>query len=346
MEEVKKGIYLCHTGNEYRVLFTALDTKDHAGEVVVYQSVKDGTIWTRSKEEFLGDKEIDGQKKKRFQFLRAAEENIGGRHPEAVVGPLIYNDKGEILLIKNPKFGDFWCIPGGHIELNEPAEETLRRETREETGLELKNIEAISFADGINPGFFHEEKHFVYLNYLAEMAGGKISKSDEMTEYLWTAPEKALELKVASSVRPLIEYYLEKKNDDQESWEHKYKRALADYQNLLKQAAKDKQEFVKYALADFLNDILPVYDHLKLSLTGLSDAERKNPWAEGVGHVLKQFRQVLKEHGLEEIKTVGEEFDHETMEALEGAGEKVAKEVSPGYKLHGKVIRHAKVIVA
>ena len=37
-------------------------------------------------------------------------------HPEAVVGPIIYNEKGEILLIKNPKFGDFWTIPGGRIE--------------------------------------------------------------------------------------------------------------------------------------------------------------------------------------------------------------------------------------
>jgi len=204
MEELKKGIYLCHTGNEYRVLFTALDTKDQAGEVVVYQSLQDDQIWVRPKEEFLGYKEIKGAKKKRFTFLRAEEED---------------------------------------------------------------------------------------------------------------------------------------------SWENKYLRALADYQNLLKQTAREKTEFAKYALTDFLHNVLPVYDHLKMSLNGLSAEEKKNPWAEGVGHVLKQFRQVLADHGIEEIKTVGELFDHETMEAIDGSGEMVAQELMPGYKLNGKVIRHAKVIV-
>ena len=204
MEELKKGIYLCHTGNEYRVLFTAFDTKDHKSEVVVYQSVLDGTIWVRPKEEFLGYKEIGKEKKKRFKFLR---------------------------------------------------------------------------------------------------------------------------------------------EEDSDPWESKYLRALADYQNLLKQTAKEKQDFAKYALTDFLHNVLPVYDHLKMSMNGLSEKESQNPWAEGVRHVLKQFRQVLADHGIEEIETADQVFDHETMEAVDGSGETVAQEVMPGYKLNGKVIRPAKVIV-
>lgn len=203
-EEIKKGVYLCHTGNEYRVLFTALDTKNKETEVVVYQSVKDGTIWVREKQEFLGDKEINGEKKKRFTFLREEEE---------------------------------------------------------------------------------------------------------------------------------------------EPWEHQYKRALADYQNLLKQTAKDKEEFVKYAVNDFLQDVLPVYDHLKLSVASLPETESQNAWVEGVRHVLKQFKEVLSARGIEEIKTVGEKFDHHTMEAIDGQGETVKQEIMPGYKLNGKVIRPAKVIV-
>jgi len=342
-EEVKKGVYLCHTGNEYWVLFTAFDTKDHKSEVVVYQSVQDGRIWVRPKDEFLGFKEINGQKKKRFEFLREEAEPL--RHPEAVVGPLIYNDRGEILLIKNPKFLDYWTIPGGHIELDEPAEETLKREIMEETGLELKNIEPISFSEGINPEFFHKKKHFIFLSYLAQVAGGELTKSNEMTEYLWIDPEKTAELKITGSTRPLIDYYLEKKKHNGETWEYKYKRALADYQNLLKQTAKDKEEFVKYALTDFLEDILPAYDHLKMSLVGLDEKDHQNPWVEGVRHVLKQFKDILTGRGLEEIKTVGEPFDHNTMEAIQGSGETVSQEIRPGYKLNGKVIRPAKVIV-
>ncbi len=137
----------------------------------------------------------------------------------------------------------------------------------------------------------------------------------------------------------------EENKQEEEPWEHKYKRALADYQNLLKQNAKEREEFIKYAVSDFLQDILPVYDHLKMSLIGLNDEENKNAWVQGVKHVLKQFKDVLEARGIEEIKTVGANFDHNTMEAIDGTGEKVKQEVMPGYKLNGKVIRPAKVIV-
>jgi molecular chaperone GrpE len=160
---------------------------------------------------------------------------------------------------------------------------------------------------------------------------------------IWTRKKEEFmsEVNVAGETKPRFEFIREAEND---SCEEKYLRALADYQNLLKQTDKEKAEFAKYALNDFLQNVLPVYDHLKMAMNGLSVEENKNPWAEGVKHVLKQFKEILVQHGIEEIKTIGERFDHETMEALEGSGESVVKEVRPGYKLNGKVIRHAKVI--
>jgi molecular chaperone GrpE len=125
--------------------------------------------------------------------------------------------------------------------------------------------------------------------------------------------------------------------------ENKYKRALADYQNLIKQTTKEKQEFVKYANEQFLYEILPVYDNLKMAL---SHSDKKNDkWIEGVNYVVKQFKTVLESAGIEEIKTIGEKFDHNTMEAVEGRGETVKQEARPGYKLRGKVIAPAKVIL-
>lgn len=134
--------------------------------------------------------------------------------------------------------------------------------------------------------------------------------------------------------------------ENPESFEHKYLRALADYQNLLRQTAKEREEFAKYALEDFLQGLLPVYDHLKLALSGLSSEEASSPWAQGVGHVLKQFKELLNQIGVEEIKTEGEKFDHELMDAVDGQGEIVKQELMPGYRLRGKVIRAAKVIVS
>lgn len=161
---------------------------------------------------------------------------------------------------------------------------------------------------------------------------------------VWARPKKMFlsEVEIAEEKKPRFEFIAEEEVD---SFENKYLRALADYQNLLKQTAKEKTEFIKYALEDFLHDILPVYDHLKLSLNGLNEEENKNPWAQGVNHVLKQFKEALAARGVEEIKTVGEKFDHSTMEALDGSGETVKQEVRPGYRLNGKVIRPAKVIV-
>lgn len=161
---------------------------------------------------------------------------------------------------------------------------------------------------------------------------------------IWARPKEMFlsEIEIAGEKKPRFEFIRE---EEVESCENKYLRALADYQNLLRQTAKDKEEFVKYATSNFLQDIIPVYDHLKMSLAGLNEEEGSNPWAIGVRHVLKQFKDILESHGVEEIKTVGEKFDHNLMEAVDGQGDTVKKEVMPGYKLNGKVIRHAKVIV-
>ncbi len=55
-------------------------------------------------------------------------------------------------------------------------------------------------------------------------------------------------------------------SSDDKTLEEKYKRALADYQNLVKQTAKEKMEFAKYANELLLTEMLPVYDHLKIAL--------------------------------------------------------------------------------
>lgn len=164
-------------------------------------------------------------------------------------------------------------------------------------------------------------------------------------EKIWSRPKKMFleEVEVDGVKKPRFEFLREEALD---SWEQKYLRALADYQNLVKQNAKDRQDFIKYALNDFLHDLLPVYDHLKMSLSGISEEEAKNPWAQGVSHVLKQFKDVLASQGIEEIKALGEKFNHETMEAVDGSGEIVKQEIMAGYKLNGKVIRPAKVIVS
>ncbi|MCK5211476.1 nucleotide exchange factor GrpE [Candidatus Parcubacteria bacterium] len=130
-----------------------------------------------------------------------------------------------------------------------------------------------------------------------------------------------------------------------EELEGKYMRALADYQNLLKRTTEEKQEFAKYANEGCVREILPVYDNLRISLEHIDVEAKGNGWAEGIKYVVKQFAEILKNMGVEEIKAKGKKFDHNTMEAIEGEGEKVKEVVRPGYKLKDKVIIPAKVIL-
>lgn len=134
----------------------------------------------------------------------------------------------------------------------------------------------------------------------------------------------------------------EKKGKD---LEEKYKRALADFQNLLKRHERERTEYVKYANEQILVEFITVYDHLKMSLDHIDEEAKDNPWVHGIRHVVKQFGSLLKANGIEEIKTMGEKFDHHTMEAVKGGGKKVKKEIKAGYKLNEKVIISARVIL-
>lgn len=160
---------------------------------------------------------------------------------------------------------------------------------------------------------------------------------------VWVRPKKIFLENVEVDGRKVARFELIK--EDKDDLQNKYLRALADYQNLLKQSAKDREEFVKYANEQLIMEIIPVYDNLKTSLEHVDDEVQKNGWLEGIKYVIKQFKDILNNLGIEEIETEGKKFDHKTMEAMEGMGEKVKKEVRPGYKLKGKVIIPAKVIL-
>ena len=123
----------------------------------------------------------------------------------------------------------------------------------------------------------------------------------------------------------------------------KYLRVLAEEQNLIKRQTAEKEEFVKYANQEIVSEFIGVYDHLKLSIGSLPEAEKKSAWVKGVEYTVKQFKDLLAVNGVEEIKTAGEKFNPAEMEAVDGQGEKVTKEIMPGYKLNGKVIRAARV---
>lgn len=122
----------------------------------------------------------------------------------------------------------------------------------------------------------------------------------------------------------------------------RWKRALADYQNLEKRTEEQKQEFVQFALKKFLEKFLSSFDDLELAGKHLKD--------KGLDLALKKLAGILKEVGLERIETENKDYDIHLMEAIniiEGKEDnKVVTEHRAGYLMHGSVLRPAQVTVS
>ena len=121
--------------------------------------------------------------------------------------------------------------------------------------------------------------------------------------------------------------------------EEREKRALADYQNLVRRSHEDRLRAIKLAGAEFASVLLQPLDNLARAAAQLNDP--------GLTMVVTQFDQALAQAGLEEIKVMGQKFDVNTMEVVEtkNSGEKVIAVVSKGYTLNGEVIQHAQVVL-
>lgn len=126
-----------------------------------------------------------------------------------------------------------------------------------------------------------------------------------------------------------------------------WKRAKADFINYKKEQEQAFSEFVKFVNQSLILQILPVLDNFNLAIKHLPEDLKNNEWVKGVSHIKTQLEDIMKNQGLEEIKTVNEKFDPLMHEIVAGDGEKdiITEEIQKGYKLHGKVIRVAKVKV-
>ena len=127
-------------------------------------------------------------------------------HPPIVtVGGLIFNDAGQVLMIRTQKWSNLWGIPGGKIKWGETSVEALRREIKEETGLDVTDIEFVLVQDCIHSKEFYRDAHFVLLNYTCRCAGEPAVKlNDEAREFRWVTVAQALELPLNQPTRKLL----------------------------------------------------------------------------------------------------------------------------------------------
>ncbi|HOX58720.1 MAG TPA: NUDIX domain-containing protein [Candidatus Paceibacterota bacterium] len=138
--------------------------------------------------------------------LKPPAKRFEDSHPPIVtVGGLIYNAADEVLVIRTHKWSNLWGIPGGKIKWGETSVEALRRELKEETGLEIAGIEFVLVQDCIRSKEFYRDAHFVLLNYTCRCAGKPAVKlNDEAREFRWVTAAQALEMPINQPTRQLL----------------------------------------------------------------------------------------------------------------------------------------------
>ena len=100
----------------------------------------------------------------------------------------------------------YWSLPGGVLETGERLEEGIRREVREETGLEIRIIEVVEIFERI----MRDEKgaaeyHYVLIDYLCRAIGGKLAASDDVARVEWVPRTLLTQYRITEGTLPVIE---------------------------------------------------------------------------------------------------------------------------------------------
>lgn len=107
------------------------------------------------------------------------------QRPKVGIGVYILNDKSQVLLLKEHRAdtGDTWASPGGHLEIGEEFIDCVKREVREETGMEVLDAELWA----INNNIALPDWHYVNLDFLVKTYRGepKIMEPGKCKDMRW-----------------------------------------------------------------------------------------------------------------------------------------------------------------
>jgi len=132
----------------------------------------------------------------------------------------------------------------------------------------------------------------------------------------------------------------------------KYLRLSAEFDNYRKRTLKEKMDLTKMGGEAVLVRVLPVVDNLERAINSIRDTSDIEAVKHGIELIYSNFRDFLKQSGVQEIECLNQEFNSDIHEALtkipapdpDQKG-KIVDIIEKGYYLHDRVIRFAKVVV-
>jgi 8-oxo-dGTP diphosphatase len=135
------------------------------------------------------------------------EERRYPRYPLPGIGALIF-DRGRILLAqrgKPPLLGQ-WSLPGGLVETGEKLADAVRREVREETGLEIEPLGVLEIFERIMPDASGAiEYHYVLIDYICAVIGGALAAGDDACQAVWFRRSELAALDITEGTLAVIE---------------------------------------------------------------------------------------------------------------------------------------------
>ena len=133
-------------------------------------------------------------------------------------------------------------------------------------------------------------------------------------------------------------------------------RALAEQENVRRRAQRDREDALKFAIANFAKDLVTVSDNLRRAIDSVPEGQAKDELLKGllsgVSATERELLGAFEKHGVRKLDPQGEKFDHNFHQAifeLENTGKPagtVVQVLQAGYTLHDRLLREAMVGVA
>lgn len=134
-------------------------------------------------------------------------------------------------------------------------------------------------------------------------------------------------------------------------------RSLAENENQIRRARRDREDATKYAAANFARDMLGVADNIRRALEAVPEGmSEEDPavkaFLEGIALTERELLSTLERHGIKKLSPLGEKFDHGRHEALfevptnDAEPGTVVQVVEEGYIIHDRLLRAARVGVS
>lgn len=103
------------------------------------------------------------------------------------MGAVVIRDNAVLLVerAREPHKG-YWSLPGGVVETGETLAEAVRREVREETGLQVEPLAVVEIFERIlRDAQGRAEYHYVLIDYVCTVAGGDLAPADDVSQACW-----------------------------------------------------------------------------------------------------------------------------------------------------------------